>query len=44
MKIIKSLEDPGSLLKGVIGTIEDGAKEQAAGFFGMSLATLGASL
>ena len=44
MKKIKSLEDPGSLLKGVIGTIEDEAKEKTAGFLGMLLATLGASL
>ena len=44
LKIIKSLEDSGVLLKGVIETIQHEAKEQRGGFLSMLLGTLGASL
>ena len=44
LKIIKSLEDSGLLLKGVSGTILHEAKEQRGGFLSMLLGTLGASL
>ena len=44
LKIIKSLEDSGILLKGVRGTIQNEAKEQKGGFLSMLLGTLGASL
>ena len=44
MKIVKSLEGCGLLIKGVSETIKNGAKEQDGGFFGMLLCTLGASL
>ena len=44
LKIVKSLEDSGMLLKGVSETIQHEAKEQRGGFFGMLLGTLGASL
>ena len=44
MKIIKSLEDAGLLIKVVSETIENEAKEQKGGFLGMFLGTLGASL
>ena len=44
MKIIKSLEDSGILLKGVTKTIKNDAKEQKGGFLSMLLGTLGASL
>ena len=44
MKIIKSLEESGSLIKGVTETIKNEAKEQKGGFLGMLLGTLGASL
>ena len=44
MKIVKSLEDSGLLLKGVSKTIQNEAKEQKGGFLGMLLGTLGASL
>ena len=44
LKIVKSLEDCGVLLKGVIETIQHEAKEQRGGFLGMLLGTLGASL
>ena len=44
LKIVKSLEDSGVLLKGVSETIQHEAKEQRGGFLSMSLATLGASL
>ena len=43
LKIVKSLEDSGVLLKGVSETIEHEAKEQRGGFLGMLLGTLGAS-
>ena len=44
LKIVKSLEDSGLLLKGVSETIQDEAKEQRGGFLSMLLGTLGASL
>ena len=44
LKIIKSLEDSGVLLKGVSETIQYEAKEQRGGLLGMLLGTLGASL
>ena len=44
LKIVKSLEDSGLLLKGVCKTIQDEAKEQRGGFLSMLLGTLGASL
>ena len=44
LKIVKSLEDSGVLLKGVSGTIQNEAKEQRGGFRSMLLGTLGASL
>ena len=44
LKIVKSLEDSGVLLKGVRGTIQNEAKEQRGGFLRMLLGTLGASL
>ena len=44
LKIVKSLEDSGILLKGVSETIQHEAKEQRRGFLNMLLGTLGASL
>ena len=44
IKVVKSLEDAGLLIKGVSETIENEAKEQKAGYLGMLLGTLGASL
>ena len=44
MKIIKSLEESGLLIKGVIETIQNEAKEQKGGFLGMLFGALGASL
>ena len=44
LKIVKSLEDSGSLLAGVSETIKNEAKEQKGGFLSMLLGTLGASL
>ena len=44
MKIVKSLEGSGLLLKGVSETIQNEAKEQKRGFLSMLLGTLGASL
>ena len=44
LKIVKSLEDSGVLLKGVSETIQNEAKEQKGGFLSMLLSTLGASL
>ena len=42
LKIVKSLEDSGVLLKGVSETIQNEAKEQRGGFLSMLLGTLGA--
>ena len=44
LKIVKSLEDSGLLLKGVSETIQHEAKEQRGGFLSMILDTLGVSL
>ena len=44
IKIVKSLEDSGLLLKGVSETVQNEAREQKGGFLGMLLGTLGASL
>ena len=44
MKIVKSFEDSGLLLKGVSETIQNEAKEQKGGFLRMLLVTLGARL
>ena len=44
IRIVKSLEDSGLLLKGVSETVQNEAKEQKGGFLSMLLGTLGASL
>ena len=44
MKIVKTLEDSGLLIKGVSETIKNEAKKQKGGFIGMSLGTLCTSL
>ena len=44
LKIVKSLENSGLLIKGVSETIQHEAKEQKEGFLSMLLDTLGASL
>ena len=44
MKIVKSLDSSGLLMKVASKTIENKAKEQKGGFLGMLLGTLGAIL
>ena len=44
IKIVKSLEDSGLLLKGVTESVQNEVKEQKGGFFRMLLGTLGVSL
>ena len=44
IKIAKSLEDSGLLLKGVTESVENEIKDQKGGFLNMLLGTLGASL
>ena len=44
IKIIKSLEDSGLLLKGVTESVQNDVKDQKGGFLSMLLGTLGASL
>ena len=44
IKIVKSLEGSGLLLKGVTETVQNQVKEHKGGFLSMSLGTLGASL
>ena len=44
LKLVKSLENSGVLLKGVSETIQHEAKEQRGGFLSMLLGTLGSSL
>ena len=44
IKIVKSLEDSGLLLKGVSGTIQNQAIEQLREFISVLLGTLGATL
>ena len=41
IKIVKSLEDSGLLLKRVRETVENEAREQKGGFLSMLLGTLG---
>ena len=44
IKIVKSLEDSGLLLKGVTQTVQNEVKKQNGGYLSMLLGTLGASL
>ena len=44
IKIVKSLEDSGLLLKGVTESVQNEVKKQKGGFLSMLLGTLGASL
>ena len=44
IKIVKSLEDSGLLLKGVTETVQNEVKDQKGGFLSMLLGTLGVSL
>ena len=44
IKIVKSLEDSGLLLKGVTETVQNEVTEQKGGFISMLLGTLSASL
>ena len=44
IKVVKSLEDSGLLLKGVSKTVQIESKKQKGGFLSMVLGTLGASL
>ena len=44
IKIVKSLEDYGLLLKGVSETVQNEARQQKVGFLSMLLGTLGTSL
>ena len=44
IKIVKSLEDSGLLLKGVTETVQNEVKEQKRGFLSMLLGTLDGSL
>ena len=44
IEIVKSLEDSGLLLKGVIESVQNEVKEQRGGFLTVLLSTLGASL
>ena len=44
IKIVKSLDDSGLLLKGVTETLQNEVKEEKGVFLSMSLGTLGASL
>ena len=44
IKIVKSLEDSGLLLKGVTESVQNEVKEQKGGFLSMLLGTLGTSL
>ena len=44
IKIVKSLEDSGILLKGITELVQNKVKEQKGGFLGMLFGTLGASL
>ena len=44
MKIVKTLEDSGLLIKVVSETIKNEAKKQKGGFLGMLLGTLSTSL
>ena len=44
IKIVKSLEDSGLLLKGVTETVQNEVKEQKGEFLSMLFGTIGASL
>ena len=44
LKVVKSLEDSGTLLDGITETVKNKVKEQRGGFLSMLLSTLGASL
>ena len=44
MKTVRSFKESGLLINGISTTIKDEAKEKKAGFLGMLLDTLGASL
>ena len=44
IKIVKSLEDSGLLLKGITESVQNEIKEQKSGFLSMLLGTLGANL
>ena len=44
IKIVKSLEESGLLLKGITESVQIEVKEQKGGFLSMLLGTLGASL
>ena len=44
IKIVKSVEDSGLLLKGVTEPVQNEVKEQKGGFLNMLLGTLGTSL
>ena len=44
IKIVKSLEDSGLLLKGVTESVQNEVKEQKGGFLSTLLGTLGVSL
>ena len=44
IKIVKSLEDYGLLLKGVSETVQNEARQQKVGFLSMLLGTLGTNL
>ena len=44
IKVVKSLEDSGLLLKGVSETVRNEAEEKKGGFLSMLLGTLSASL
>ena len=44
LKIVKSLEDSGTLLNGITETVKNEVKEQKVGFLSILLGTLGASL
>ena len=44
IKIVKSLEDSGLLLKEVTQSVQNEVKDQRGGFLSMLLGTLGASL
>ena len=43
IKIVKSFEDSGLLIKGVTKTVQNEVKEQKGGFLSMLLGTLGAN-
>ena len=44
IRLVKSLEDSGLLLKGVTKSVQNEVEEQKGGFHSMLLGTLGASL